>query len=183
MPIRLPLAFTASVLLHLILMLTPRYGKLETDVLPTAFQPARDKVIQVSLSRRETAPRNTSPYVTSALADSVVHRYLTVHDKPMTMLLSRQPELIEDTVDDAVGNVDGMGIHGELLLQIFLDRLGRPKSVRVIESSMRRDLEGAVAHRFFLAKYRPGEVNGLPVNSDIILSITLSANPSQPNGP
>ena len=173
-PRRLSLAIVASIALHLLLVLMPIFGKPQTNSISTKLQLAT-KIMHVSLSRREPATNELSP----SPANSVAIRMGIAPTTPMAMVLSRQPALIEGTVDDVVDNSDGMAIHGDLLLQIFLDRLGRPTSVRVIKSSMRRDVEGSVVQRFFRAKYQPGEVNGLPVSSDIILSISLTAKPER----
>jgi len=55
--------------------------------------------------------------------------------------------------------------------------------VTVLESTMVRDFEGYVVERFFNATYRAGERNGVPVDSDIVLSIGFTATSSNRERP
>lgn len=172
MSIRLPVAFAASGLLHALLLLIPIHGMPNAHEMSTNRR-AADGIIHVSLSRREDISDKFSPHPPPGAPPAT--RVLP----PAHLALTRQAELIEETIDDSLGYTDDMNIHGELVLELLVGRGGRPKSVRVIRSSMARSTEGAVVHRFFTARYRPGEVNGLPVESVILLSVTLSPNPAQ----
>lgn len=169
------LAFAASLLLHLALAALPIHGQLPpTD---PARADAPDRVITASLPRRDLADSDSAP---DPAVDAATSSHAIVHASPGALTLSRQPELIEDSVDLLIGDANSMAVHGELTMRISLDRRGRPESVRVLRSTMRREVEGAVVLRFFKARYRPGEVNGLPVASEITLSIAIAAIPANP---
>jgi hypothetical protein len=42
-----------------------------------------------------------------------------------------------------------------------------------MRSTLPRELEGQVVLQFYRARYRPGEIDGVPVNSELLLTVDL----------
>jgi hypothetical protein len=85
--------------------------------------------------------------------------------------LSRQPELVGEQ-PESLEIPDGVQ-SGHLLVRLSIDRFGKVKAVSVLRSTLPHELEGQVAMQFYQASYRPGEIDGKPVNGEMILFINL----------
>jgi outer membrane biosynthesis protein TonB len=85
--------------------------------------------------------------------------------------LSRQPELVGES-PDSMEIPDGVQ-SGHLLVRLSIDRFGKVNAVSVLRSTLPHDIEGQVVMQFYQARYRPGEINGKPVNGEMILFINL----------
>jgi hypothetical protein len=85
--------------------------------------------------------------------------------------LSRQPELVGER-PESLEIPDGVQ-SGHLLVRLSIDRFGKVKAVSVLRSTLPHDIEGQVAMQFYQANYRPGEIDGKPVNGEMILFINL----------
>lgn len=62
---------------------------------------------------------------------------------------------------------------GSLLLRLSIDRHGVVNAVSVLRSTLPHELEGKIVLQFYRAHYRPGEIDGVPVNSELLLAVDL----------
>ncbi len=85
--------------------------------------------------------------------------------------LTRPPELIENAPEE-IELPESQGT-GHVLLRLAIDRHGVVKAVNVMRSTLPRELEGQVVLQFYRARYRPGEIDGVPVNSELLLTVDL----------
>jgi hypothetical protein len=85
--------------------------------------------------------------------------------------LTRPPELVEDVPAEI--ELPESQEPGQVLLRLSIDRYGVVNGVQVLRSSLTRELEGQVVLQFYRARYRPGEIDGLPVNSELLLVVNL----------
>lgn len=87
--------------------------------------------------------------------------------------MTRQPELI-DSLDETLREPLEAGFRGHLMLRLFLNQSGKVDSVRVIESTMPPEVEGLVVKAFYLARYRPGEIQERAVMSEMTVEVGVS---------
>lgn len=87
--------------------------------------------------------------------------------------LTRQPELAEE-IDDKLDESFEAGFRGRVIIRLFLDETGKANKVQVMESSLPLEIEGLAVKTFYVARYRPGEIDGQPVMSEMTVSIDLS---------
>lgn len=87
--------------------------------------------------------------------------------------LTRQPELAE-AIDDKLNESFEAGFRGHAVIRLFLDETGKVDKVSVLESTLPIDIEGLVVRSFFKARYRPGEIDGVPVMSEMTVSADLT---------
>jgi hypothetical protein len=85
--------------------------------------------------------------------------------------LTRPPELVEEAPAEI--ELPESQEPGQLLLRLAIDRYGVVNGVSVLRSSLARELEGQVVLQFYRARYRPGEIDGVPVNSELLLVVNL----------
>jgi outer membrane biosynthesis protein TonB len=85
--------------------------------------------------------------------------------------LTRPPELVENAPAEI--ELPELGEPGQLLLRLAIDRYGLVNGVYVLRSNLTRELEGQVVLQFYRARYRPGEIEDVPVNSELLLVINL----------
>lgn len=88
--------------------------------------------------------------------------------------LTKQPQLAGD-FEDSVTNPDIPAVGGSLLLRLYLGETGRVDSVHVLQSTLPRDVEGAVVQSFFRARYFAGEIDGVPVMSQMTLFVEMGS--------
>lgn len=96
--------------------------------------------------------------------------------------LTRQPELAE-AIDDKLNESFEAGFRGHAVIRLFLDENGKVDKVSVLESTLPIDIEGLVVKSFFKARYRPGEIDGVPVMSEMTVSADLSTTIELPAPP
>jgi outer membrane biosynthesis protein TonB len=85
--------------------------------------------------------------------------------------LSRQPELVGEP-PESMEIPEGVQ-SGHLLVRLSIDRFGKVNAVSVLRSTLPHDIEGQVVMQFYQASYRPGEIDGKPVNGEMVLFINL----------
>lgn len=85
--------------------------------------------------------------------------------------LSRQPELVGEP-PESMEIPEGVQ-SGHLLVRLSIDRFGKVNAVSVLRSTLPHEIEGQVVMQFYQARYRPGEIDGMPVNGEMILFINL----------
>lgn len=93
--------------------------------------------------------------------------------------LTRQPELVE-AIDDKLNESLEAGFRGHAVIRLFLDENGKVDKVRVLESTLPIDVEGILVTLFYKARYRPGEIDGLPVMSEMTVSADLTTTIEMP---
>ena len=96
--------------------------------------------------------------------------------------LTRQPELAE-AIDDKLNESFEGGFRGHAVIRLFLDETGKVGKGRVLESTLPIDIEGLVVRSFFKARYRPGEIDGVPVMSEMTVSADLTTTIELPAPP
>jgi len=92
--------------------------------------------------------------------------------------LSRQPELV-DRLDETLREPLEAGFRGHLILRLFLSDSGKVDRVGVIESTMPPEVEGLVVKAFYLARYRPGEIEDRAVMSEMTVEVGVSTSDAQ----
>lgn len=85
--------------------------------------------------------------------------------------LTRYAELVDDAQEDIPMN--DMQEAGNLLLRLAIDRHGVVNAVSVLRSTLPHELEGRIVLQFYHSRYRPGEIDGMPVNSELLLTVDL----------
>lgn len=93
----------------------------------------------------------------------------------LTRQASPESEL-ESTVPLATDQPTG----GRMSFRLFIDETGRPERIEVIRSTLPRSIEAGIVQRFFTARYRPGEIDGLPVKSILTLEADIDGQPMTP---
>jgi hypothetical protein len=87
--------------------------------------------------------------------------------------LTRQPELAE-AIDDMLNESLEAGFRGHAGLRLFLDENGKVDKGGVLVSTLPIDIEGLIVRSVFKARYRPGEIDGVPVMSEMTVSADLT---------
>ena len=88
--------------------------------------------------------------------------------------LTRQPELADEMGDSLQESLEA-GFRGHVVIRLFIDQTGKADKVQVMASSLPIQIEGLVVKSFFHARYRPGEIDGQPVMSEMTVAVDLSA--------
>lgn len=88
--------------------------------------------------------------------------------------LTKQPQLAGE-FDDSITNPDIPSVGGRLLLRLYLSETGHVDRVQVLRSTLPRDVEGAVVQNFFGARYFAGEIDGVPVMSEMTLFVEMGS--------
>ena len=86
--------------------------------------------------------------------------------------LSRMPELIEQPPEVIEISQD---TSGEVVFKLFIDQFGKVRLVHRLKSSLPREIEGKLAWQLYRAEYRPGEIGGIAVNSEMIVDLKLTS--------
>lgn len=87
--------------------------------------------------------------------------------------LTAQPEPLSE-IDQVLGDASRNMEEGQLVLRLHINEQGTVDELRVLFSSVSRDSEALVVQAFFQAKYRPGEIDGTGVKSEMIVSVDLA---------
>lgn len=93
----------------------------------------------------------------------------------LTRQASPESEL-ESTIPLATDQPSG----GRMNFRLFIDETGRPERIEVVRSTLPRSIEAGIVQRFFTARYRPGEIDGLPVKSILTLEADIDGQPVTP---
>lgn len=101
-------------------------------------------------------------------------RSLPLPDYLPAEALTRQPELIGD-VDETLREPLESGFRGRVVIRLYLNQHGDPERVKVLESTLPIAIEGLIVKVFFAARYRPGEIAGQPVMSEMTVDVDLSS--------
>ncbi len=93
--------------------------------------------------------------------------------------LTRQPVLLDD-LEDALREPLEAGFRGRLVIRLFIDAAGKVDGVRVLETTMPTEVEGLVVKAFYVARYRPGEIEGQAVKSEMTMEVGVSTMEGRP---
>jgi hypothetical protein len=86
--------------------------------------------------------------------------------------LSRMPEIIGQP-PEAIQI--GQGTTGEVVFKLSINRFGKVTLLQQLKSTLPRETEGKLAMQLYLAKYRAGEINGIAVDSEMIVDLRLDS--------
>lgn len=89
-----------------------------------------------------------------------------------TQELTRIPELI---VQPPQAIEVGQGTSGEVVFKLSINRFGKVTLLQQLKSSLPRDVEGKLAMQLYRSEYRPGEINGLAVDSEMTVDLNLDS--------
>jgi hypothetical protein len=84
--------------------------------------------------------------------------------------LSRMPEMIgqpPETIEI------GQGTSGEVVFKLSIDRLGKVTLLQRLKSTIPRETEGKLAMQLYRAEYRAGEIDGIAVDSEMIVDLRV----------
>jgi hypothetical protein len=84
--------------------------------------------------------------------------------------LTRQPEMI---VQPAGAMEVSQSQPGEVVFRLGIDHSGKVKLLQRLKSTLPREDEGKLALQLYRAEYRPGEINGIAVDSEMIVDLKL----------
>lgn len=84
--------------------------------------------------------------------------------------VTRPPELISGGPSDFEFPSE-MAVNGEMVIRLTIDRNGKPVQVKLLRSTLPRQIEGMIIRQFLEATYRPGLVNGIPTRDHIDMAI------------
>jgi hypothetical protein len=69
----------------------------------------------------------------------------------------------------------GQGLSGEVTFRLSINRMGIITRIQSVQSSLPRDIEGKLAMQLYRNEYRPGEIDGVAVDSEMIVDLKLDA--------
>jgi hypothetical protein len=96
----------------------------------------------------------------------------TVHAYHAARKLTRMPEMTGQP-PDAIEI--GQGLSGEVTFRLSINRMGIITRIQSVQSSLPRDIEGKLAMQLYRNEYRPGEIDGVAVDSEMIVDLKLDA--------
>lgn len=153
------LAFAGSIILHMAILWFPAFSHAIS-----IYANSSGHILNAEIKHLHAVSPGATPS-TNATRIGFTHISIPHTHAP----LSHEPRLIESSVDPLIFD----NANGILELQLNIDRFGRASSVKVLKSTLPREVEGQVVLRFFKAKYQPGELNGNHIASPIRLHIEL----------
>lgn len=83
--------------------------------------------------------------------------------------LDQLPEMIGDVDHE----FDSRGAKGYLILKLQVGADGNVVDAKVLTSTLAAELEPEITRRFRQARFRPGEIAGRPVGSEIIIQVDV----------
>lgn len=123
-----------------------------------ATSPAIDPILNSASNRKSSALEQPAPPNNSSEPDrSPVYQSLHALTK-QPQLVSGDPSFIEFPTETSVT--------GFLLLRLSIDLLGKVNAVTTLRTTLPREIEGQIVLQFYQATYSPGEIDGVPVNSE-----------------
>lgn len=108
-----------------------------------------------------------------AIDASELGRSLPLPDYLPAEALTRQPELVGG-IDETLYEPLEPGFRGRIVIRLYLNQLGKAERVKVLESTLPIQIEGSVVRAFYAARYRPGEIDGQAVMSEMTIDVDLS---------
>jgi len=97
-------------------------------------------------------------------------------------LLTRRPQPLSpiDLNDPTPANLEHSG---KIVADLYIDAAGRPVHFAVRRSDYDAAIEQDIARRFLAARFRAGEINGVPVNAAVAVVIELEAEAARSHAP
>lgn len=86
--------------------------------------------------------------------------------------LTRMPEM---TGQPPVAIELAQGITGEVVFKLSISRTGEVTKVERVSSTLPHDLEGQLALQLYRNQYRAGEIDGVAVDSEMIVALKLDS--------
>ncbi len=113
---------------------------------------------EIAETKISTSQEATTEKINNGSEGLSIHHSL--HD------LSKQPELVGGAPNFVEFPLERMP-SGSLLLRLIIDRFGHVSSVTSLRSTLPREIEGQIVMQFYRATYQPGEIDGIPVDSEM----------------
>lgn len=148
--------------------------QIEIISLPPTGATSNQATVRSSLTRGLTKKGSKSMSIDEhhkGVPSRIYHASSGVH---ISTEFSRQPELIGNA-PNLMHFSENRQPSGELLLHLLIDKSGMVKRISVIEASLTRDIQEEIVSQFYKAIYRPGEIKGIPVESEIYFSVQIPA--------
>jgi len=108
----------------------------------------------------------TSSMDSSSSTKSQVSNYHTTQE------LTRMPEMLVPPAETIETSPD---MFGEVVFRLSIDRFGKVKLLQRLKSTLPREVEGKLALQLYRAEYRPGEMSGIAVDSEMIIDLKLDS--------
>ncbi len=86
--------------------------------------------------------------------------------------LTRRPEMIGSP---PLAMEIAQGINGEVVFRLSISRTGEVTKVERLSSTLPHDLEGQLAFSLYRNQYRAGEIDGVAVNSEMMVDLKLDS--------
>jgi hypothetical protein len=61
------------------------------------------------------------------------------------------------------------------VFRLSIDRFGKVKLIQRLRSSLPREIEGRLALQLYRAEYRPGEIDGIAVDSEMTVDLKVDS--------
>lgn len=165
--LRLIYCLEVSLVLHAIL-LAQVWGGAVHPAFPHEPMNVRLAAREVNLSLKPADEAQASQTDTRQrdISSETVHTYHSARELTrMPEMTGQPPEAIET----------GQGISGEVTFRLSINRMGIVTRIQRIQSSLPRDIEGKLAMQLYRNEYRPGEIDGVAVDSEMTVNLKLDS--------
>jgi hypothetical protein len=114
---------------------------------------------------KQKADKTSSVDSTNSMKSQVSIYHTTQELTRVPEMLVQPPEAIETSPD----------MFGEVVFRLSIDRFGKVKLLQRLKSTLPREIEGKLALQLYRAEYRPGEMSGIAVDSEMIIDLKLDS--------
>lgn len=114
---------------------------------------------------KQKADKTSGEDSTRPMKSEVSNYHTTQELTRIPEMLVQPPETIEISPD----------MFGEVVFRLSIDRFGKVKLLQRVISTLPRQIEGKLALQLYTAEYRPGEINGIAVDSETIINLKIDA--------
>ena len=165
--LRLIYCLEVSLVLHAILLaqvwggadhLKPMYEPMNVRLVAREAKLSLKPADEAQVPQTDTRQRDTS--------SEMVHAYHAARKLTrMPEMTGQPPEAIEM----------GQGVSGEVTFKLSINRMGIATRIEKVQSSLPRDIEGKLVMQLYRNEYRPGEIDGVAVDSEMTVDLKLDA--------
>lgn len=141
----------------------PMTVRLIAEQPPSALLPVSDMTDHAHLLMAEQVARIPGVSSSTKLTTPIFH---TANE------LTRMPEMIGQPPE---AMEIGQGASGEVVFKLSINRLGIVTQLQRVKSTLPRDIEGKLAFQLYRNEYRAGEIDGVAVDSEMIVDLRLES--------